>query len=311
MISGYAKKSSSRGSALLVVIMSLGVIATLAIVVSRSVSGAARELRVASDASETDIDLRAGIDLGVAAILKLGDDLRIADAEADLPDRRITVLATNERARIDLNMADADVLTALLKNVEVDDNEAALLAANVLDWRGSVSSQKPGSPNQDNTQFKASPLAAGFNSTTGFDSHAAPKQPATIRFFLHPRQLASIPGFSEALVRTILPLVTVASGSKQIDPFIASAGVLDALPDSSSGKVEAFVEARDGNTSPETALLLLGVDKQLFTDDAALGWRLQIVSTRRTGKSYRGEAIVAVFKDSPEPYRVIYVLDHP
>jgi len=267
-------------------------------------------LRASRETSETEFDLRAGIDLGVAAILKLGDDLRSADAEVDLQDRRITVLATNERARIDLNMADADVLTALLKSVGIEDNEAASLAANVLAWRGSVSSQKPGAPNQDNIQSKGPSSAAGFNSTTGFDSRAAPKQAATIRFFLHPMQLASVPGFSEALVRTIFPLVTVASGSKQIDPFIASAGVLNALPDSSGGKVEAFVEARDANTSPETALLLLGVDKQLLTDDAALGWRLQIVSTRRTGKSYRGEAIVVAFKDGPEPYRVIYILDH-
>jgi len=310
MISEMSKNTeSSSGSALLVVLMMLGVIAVLAAVVSRSVSGAALELRAARDASETETDLRAGIELGVAAILKLGEDVRSADAEVDLPDRRIAVLATNERARIDLNLADASILTALLKSVGVEDNEAASLAANILDWRGSVSSQQALATNEDVAHFGGAPHAGAFNSTTGFQSRATPKQTATIRFFLHPMQLTSVPGFSRAVVKAMLPLVTVASGSKQIDPFIASAGVLNALPDSSSGKVEAFIEARDGNTSPETALLLLGVDKQLLTDEAALGWRLQIVSTRRTGETHRGEAVVAILKDDAEPYRVVYIDD--
>lgn len=310
MIGKFARNKESRsGSAMLVVLMMLGIIAILAAIVSRSVSGAALELRVARDAAETETDLRAGIDLGVAAILKLGDRVRSADAEVDLPDRRIAVLATNERARIDLNQADASILTALLKSVEVDDSEAAALAGNILNWRGSVSSQQTSVQDESDSHFGNSPHAGAFNSTTGFELHDTPKQRPTIRFFLHPMQLASVPGFSKRLVKAIFPLVTVANGSKKIDPFIASAGVLKALPDISSGNVDGFLDVRDGNTSPETAILLLGVDKELVADDAALGWRLQIVSTWRNGTSHHGEAVVVVLKDGTEPYRVLYVDD--
>jgi general secretion pathway protein K len=311
MSSALTKNRQGRsGSALLVVLIMLGVLAILAVIVSRSVSGAALELRAARDASEREADLRAGIELGVAAVLNLGDAVRSADAEVDLPDRRITVLATNERARIDINMVDADIFTGLLKTVGVVDDEAASLATNVQNWRGSVTPKQEAANQGGATANRALPLVGGaFNTTTGFTPAATPKQAPTIRFFLHPMQLVSVPGFSKAIVKAIFPLVTVASGSKQIDPFIASAGVLNALPESSAGKVEAFIAAREGNTSPDTALLLLGVDKQFFTDDAALGWRLQIASIRRNGQFRRGEAVVAILKKGSEPYRVVYTLD--
>src|SRR5262249_30272012 len=111
-------RSSHRGrdgSALLVVLVMLGVIAILAAAVARSVSGAALELSASRASAESDSDLRAGIELGVAAILKLGNDMRSAEASANLRGRRIAVRVTNERARIDLNRAKLDLLSGLLK----------------------------------------------------------------------------------------------------------------------------------------------------------------------------------------------------
>ena len=98
MNSNMPNHQNRSGSAMLVVLVMLGVIAVLAAAVARSVSGAALELRAARAGSETDSDLRAGIELGVAAILKLGDEMRSADAAVDLTDRRIAVRITNERA---------------------------------------------------------------------------------------------------------------------------------------------------------------------------------------------------------------------
>jgi len=225
--------------------------------------------------------------------------VRSANAEVDLPDRRIAVRATNERARIDLNSADASVLAALLKSLGVDENEASTLAASVTDWRAGADQSA-----RQTSKTEHFPVA-----TNGTGSQTGPKQKPTTRFFLHPAQLVSVPGFSKDLVKSVFPLVTVASGSKRIDPFIASAGVLNALPESTMSKVEGFIDARNGNTSPDTAILLLGVDKQLLTNEAALGWRLQISSTKRNGRSHRAEAIVAILKGGSEPYRVVYIVD--
>ena len=298
------------GSALLVVLVTLGVIAVLAAAVARSVSGAALELSVARATQETEYDLRAGIELGVVAILKLGDEMRSADAAVDLTGRRITVRVTNERARIDLNKAKADVLTGLFTAEGLDDAEAASLAANIVEWRGGVDSVKTAVSLQDDQQLGGLPQSGGLAMPTGSQPKDAPKQTPSLRFFFHPIQLVSVPGFSKPLVRRLFPFLTVANGANKINPFIAGPDVLNALPGASSSKVEAFLDARDGNVSRDTAILLLGVDKEFLSEDAAAGWRLQITSTPRVGRVHHSEAIIGGVKgDGEEPYHVLYVLD--
>jgi general secretion pathway protein K len=296
----------STGSALLVVLVMLGTIAILAAVVSRAVSSAALEMSAVRAASLSEADLHAGIELGAAAILKLGDTMRSADAVADLANRHLTVHITNERARIDLNVASKSMLTALFVANGVDENEAESLATAVRDWRGGSASQKLVAPTSGLATH--APGVSTFDTPID-DTNGVRKQTIGTRYFLHPAQLASVPGFSKQFVKSILPLVTLANRSNQIDPFIASRGVLEALPGATPGKVDGFINARDGNTSREMAILMLGLDKGVVTDSAAAGWRLQIVSASRTGRKQRREAVIVVGKGDDKPFRVLYVGD--
>src|SRR5262249_48993464 len=141
---GLKKVRDARGSALLVVLVMLGVLAILVTVASRSISGAAREMGLARSVSLSQADLYAGVELGVAAIQKLGDNMRSAEASADLAGRRISVRITNERGRIDLNAAPKPMLSALFVAVGKDRNEADALATAVNDWRGGVATEKMG-----------------------------------------------------------------------------------------------------------------------------------------------------------------------
>ncbi len=294
------------GSALLVVLAMLGMIAILAAVASRAISGAALEMSTARAVSLSEADLHAGIELGAAAILKLGDSMRSADAVADLTHRHLSVHITNERARIDLNAASKPLLTALFVASGVDENEAETLATAVRNWRGGSASQKLVAPTPGLATH--GPGLSTFDTPID-DTKNVRQQTIGTRYFLHPTQLASVPGFSKQLVKAILPLVTLANGSNQIDPFIASRGVLEALPGTTPSQVEGFMAARDGNSSRTMALLLLGADKSVVTDSAAAGWRLEIVSTAPTGRSQRREAVIVVSKGDDKPYRVLYVSD--
>jgi general secretion pathway protein K len=293
----------------------LGVIAVLVTIVSHSVSSAAMEMSASRRNLEAQSDLRSGIELGVAAILNFGDGMRDADVETELHGRRITVRMTNERARIDLNLAPAKMIAGLLRANGVDDNEASSLAANVIEWRGGAKSQTP-MQGGDGNAWDESHFDAVFKTATNAGSTAtnaglkdAPVATAEIKFFFHPSQLLSVPGFSEALVKAILPSLTVANGTNQIDPFIAEAGVLNALPDSSENKVQSFLKARDGNVGHDTAIQMLGVDKRLLTDDASRGWRLRITTQRRAVRPRYSEAVVILAKDGARPYRILYVVD--
>jgi general secretion pathway protein K len=303
-----AKWRDTTGSALVVVLLLLAMVAVLTAVVGRSVSGAAIEVAAARNTLLTDSDLRAGVELGAGAILKLGDDMRIADVEAPLADRRVTVHITNERGRIDLNKAPSTVLKSMFEAGGIEPAEATTLATALLDWRGGAASQNPAPPVASGAPGVGAHLPGLTSGDTSveFGGAAAPQQMIGTRYLFHPVQLGSIRGFTPKVVNSILPVVTVANGSAQIDPFVAAAGVIEAMPEMSASKVEGFIEARTGNTSRSMALLQLGLDKTYVTDTAAVGWRLEITITDRFSHRHRHEVVIVLAPDGKKPYSVLY-----
>ncbi|MGA7327704.1 MAG: hypothetical protein WBX25_25225 [Rhodomicrobium sp.] len=126
--------SKNSGSALLLVLALLALAAFLALVAARTVSTAAVEMSAAKMAAQSEEDLRAGIELGAAAIIKLGERMRSASVTARLLDRDISINITNERAFIDLNKASVPTLSTLFASAGVEKAEAAALATAVEDW---------------------------------------------------------------------------------------------------------------------------------------------------------------------------------
>jgi general secretion pathway protein K len=301
------QRHAQSGSALLVVLLMLGTIAALATVVSRSVSGALLEMTAARLSSQDQWDLRTGIELGVATIHRLGQAMRSAEASVSLPDRRIHVRIINERARIDLNAASSAVLSALLQANGIAERDAAALAQNVLEWRGGSAARQP-TLTGDDRQFPTFTGVGVAELRPDTELRTAPRQMAGTRFFFHPVQLASVPGFSGRLVSRLLPLVTVANGTNRVDPFIASRRVVMALPGVSPATADAFLHDREANSGQELAVKMLGVADALVTSSAAAGWRIEITSTRQA-RTYRSEAVVAVLDGDSQAYRVLYVLD--
>jgi len=289
----------AQGSALLVVVVLLGTIAALVAVVSRSVSSAAMEAAVSLDEGRAESALRSGIDVGVAAILKLGLRVRVAETTVDLIDSQLYVRASNESARIDLNKSPRPLLAGLIRESGVDAGAADGLAERILDWRAGPGAQ------QASDRTVSPHLGAADNPT----AWTAAGQAIPVRVFVHPLQLASINGFSNALVARMVPFLTVANTAGKIDPDLASDQVLAALG-ASPERIDAFREARRrGATSRETAVELLGVPKSLVTTDAAQGWRIEITSTPRSGRVRHSEAVVVLLDNDTQPYRLLYVMD--
>jgi general secretion pathway protein K len=297
----------SKGSALLSVLVLLAMASFLALVAARTVSTAAIEMSAAKVAAQSEADIRTGIELGATVIIKLGGRMRSAEAVSNLADRSISVRITNERAFIDLNRASRTMLASLFESVVADNSEAAALADAVTDWRGGSASQKLTAAAAPDV-FSA-PQLTSLNALGSGDIREQPQRTLGTRLFQHPAQLVSVPGFSQEIATAVLPLVTIASGSNQINPFIAPDGVLKALPGVTPSAVEAFIQAREGNGSHDIALSLLGADKMLMTEAASPSWRLAIVSHLRSGRSFRSEAVIAIIKDDSEPFHVLYVSD--
>jgi general secretion pathway protein K len=286
----------AQGSALLIVVVLLGTIAALVAVVSRSVSSAAMETMVLLDEGRAESALRSGIDVGVASILKLGSRARAVDTTVDLTDSQLFVRASNESARIDLNKSPGPLLAGLIRECGIDRGVADALAERILDWRAG-----PGAQRASDRTVPQHPGAAD-NPTT---------LTVSARVFIHPLQLASINGFSNALVARMMPFLTVANTVGNIDPDLASDQVLAAMG-ASPEQIDAFREGRRrGATSRETAVELLGIPKSLITADAARGWRIEITSTPSSGRVRHSEAVVVLLNNDTQPYRLLYVIDDP
>jgi general secretion pathway protein K len=292
----------AQGSALLIVVLLLGTVAALVAVVSRSVSSAAMEAAVSLDEERAESALRSGIDVGVASILKLGLRVRVAEEAVDLIDSRLFVRTSNESARIDLNKSPRPLLAGLIRESGVDPGTADALAGRILDWRAEPGAQR--------ASDRTVPPHLGASANLS-DSSAAGQPGPAVRVFVHPLQLTSITGFSNALVARMMPFLTVANTVGNIDPDLASDQVLAALG-ASPERIDAFRESRRrGATSRETAVELLGIPKSLVTADGAQGWRIEITSTPRSGRARHSEAVVVLLTGDTQPYRLLYVMDDP
>src|SRR5215472_6311138 len=122
---------ANRGSALLAVLVLLAMASLLALVSARTISTAAVEMGAAKIAVQSEADIRAGIELGAAAVIKSGGRMRSAEVAANIADRSITVRIINERAFIDLNQASEAILASLFVSAGAEKLDASALAAAV------------------------------------------------------------------------------------------------------------------------------------------------------------------------------------
>jgi general secretion pathway protein K len=158
----------------------------------------------------------AGVE--VAALHLQGDDL----AARWVPDGRVNqfrfegqqvqVRVLDESAKIDLNVAPAELLIGLLSALRIDQARAHLLASAILDWRDSDNLLNAEGGAED-PQYAAAKLPYG----------------AKDRPFETLSELRQVLGMDEALYRQLQPYLTVYTGRARPDPQFAAAPVLQAL----------------------------------------------------------------------------------
>lgn len=136
------------------------------------------------------------------------------------------VQIVDEGGKIDLNQADETLLKAILTYLSGDPARAAGIAAAILDWRDGDRDRHVGGAEADDYRaagLSYEPADAPFNSVV---------------------EVGLVLGMTPDLTRALLPLVTVHSGQAGINPNLAPAEVLLALPGGDPGWVSAFVQAR-------------------------------------------------------------------
>lgn len=172
----------------------------------------------------------AGLNVAVLSLRDPDDEQRwIADGRPYLiryRDTEIEVSVTDERGKFNINSANEEALLQLFSANGVDAEQAALLAAAVLDWTDPDTLVRPNGAEEEEY------IAAGYQ-----------VGPAN-RPFLMVEELLQVLGLPWELFREIEPGLTVWSEGRLPDPAFAPVEALLALPEMTREDASDFVAER-------------------------------------------------------------------
>jgi general secretion pathway protein K len=261
----------------------------------------------------------------------------------------INVSFQSESARIDLNAAPKGLLAGLFAVVGVSPSNAATYADRIVGWRtkpGEAPNAGQGNAGQNNAgqgaagqgaagqanagqdasdldnagQNSAGQNNAGQNNAgqTNLDQNKEAEAYKEAGYPYAPRQapfenvleLPLVLGIPPYIVDRVLPLVTVFSGSAQIDVRVASAEVLSALPNVTPDEVQKVLAQRareplNGKDSGKDLLQLLGSARGLANASPNPAARVVMQIRLDNGRMARAEVVILVPQGGDEPYRIL------
>jgi general secretion pathway protein K len=262
-------------------------IALLSIVAASFLSAGGVSYRLAHNAVEvarTDAVAEAAVNRAVLALLDPQIDRRwrtdgVAQAfNFDGTSLRISI--QDELGRIDLNHADALLLIGLFKSAGLDVQSASKLVDKILDWRDVNPSKRLNGANEQDYRMSG---------------HAyRPRDGA----FQSVHELKLVMDMTPDLFRRVEPALTVYSGRPFIDPRLAPAEALLALPSMDSAKVAALIAARAGSPSGPTS------SAEMPSQQTGRAFAIRIEFERRNGMLTR-EAVIRLTDNPAQPYWVL------
>jgi general secretion pathway protein K len=141
-------------------------------------------------------------------------------------DAHVTITATDEDGKVDLNAASSDILDAFFRGAGLPEQRAVAMSAAVQDWRSFGDQASPNGGKAPAYQ------AAGRT----YGPRNGPF--ATIE------ELQLVLGMDPALYATVAPAVTIWSGRERPNPDHAPALALAALPGMKPDEIAAYIERR-------------------------------------------------------------------
>ncbi|HLT43475.1 MAG TPA: type II secretion system minor pseudopilin GspK [Luteimonas sp.] len=210
----------ARGAALLLVLWLVALLAAL--VGSFALAARTEHLQgqVLARGTEAHALARAGLEYAIWRVSQPDRRLRwMADGReyrwdpGELaPGADVRVRIVDEQGKVDLNMADATLLSALFQATGSPQPEAAAIAAAILDWRDVDDLEQPQGGAEDRDY-----AAAGRH----YGAADAP--------FASVAELEQVLGMTPQVYARVAPHLTVFSGRPVPNPTFASAAVLSAL----------------------------------------------------------------------------------
>jgi len=158
---------------------------------------------------------------------------------------RVRIEIRDEDGKIDINVAPSVILEGLFTAIGAEEDQAAMLASRVVDFRDDDSD-----PEQNGAEDPA------------YEAAGRPKGAAD-RPFRRIEELADILGLSDLLYQRIRPHVTIYSDAEGVDPLRASPAVLRAIP-GITPEIEAAIST--SATADDVDLILSSIDVEEAVD---------------------------------------------
>ncbi len=207
---------STRGAALVLVLWLIALLTAVVGAFALSARVEHLQQRVSGDDAIGQEHARAGVEY---ALYRLQPNALQPPWTADgrryrwsFDDRTIDLRIIDENGKVNLNLADATLLTGLLEAVEVEPGRARQLAGAIIDWRDPDSLKQPG----------------GGAETADYVAAGRPYGARNARFETL-GELQRVLGMDAALYERLEPLLTLYSRQSRPDPRFAAGPVLSAL----------------------------------------------------------------------------------
>ncbi len=323
------KPNGESGFILIVVLWVLAALAALASTYLVYVDNAAFATQLNDDRLRIRNAISTGIELTAYKLLAAPKD---KDKDARPPRGAFTVRLSrstinvtfvSESARVDLNAAPKSLLAGLFTTVGVSPSNAATFADRIVGWRTKAVDARnagqgiAGQNNASNAgQYDAGQNNAGQDNA-GQINAAQNKEAEDYKeagYAYAPRQapfqnvleLPLVLGVPPYVVERVLPLVTVYSGSAQIDVRVASPEVLSALPNVTPEELQKVLAQRAHDPlDGENLLGLLGPARAAADASPNPAARIRMQIRLDNGRIARAEVVILVLQGEDEPYRVL------
>lgn len=229
-------------------------------------------------------DMDAATDAEGQSVVWLPDGTPHSWTFAEVP---LAISVQNEASRIDLNQADADVLTALFTVLGVSDDASATLADRILDWRDADDLKSLNGAEDPDYDAEGLPYGAKDGPFSSIE------------------ELRQVMGITKELYRRLAPEVTVDSDKAQVDEQFASAVVLSATKGMTLEDAQMTVAERTESSVPGAvsgrAAAVIGRGGPLYRIRVA---RAAPGAASQDANGLAMEALVRVEQGSTLPVRV-------
>lgn len=268
------------GLALVAVLWVLLLLSVMAAAFLAQTRGSIRLADAVAREAEAEAMADAGFTLAVEALL---DARRQTRAQADgtpfdvaLSGGGLRIAIADEGGKIDLNLADHELLQSLMVAQGIKSEDADALADAIEDSRDADSLRRLHGAEDDD--YRATDWPGGAKD--------AP--------FELVDELRQVKGMTQPLFERVAPLLTVHSGRATVNPRAASKAVLLALPGAIPAEIEAYIAAR-GNLAVGIALpRITGRAAQFLFATSSQAYSIRVEARPTNGGLYVRSATVRI-----------------